>query len=368
MSDVYFIDRRADIDNSVIDRLKNLIMKMDMKDKLKENDTVAVKLHFGEPGLTTFLRPVYVKPFTREIKNCKAHPFLTDANTIYQGPRADGVRHLNTAIKNGFSYSVTGAPIVIADGMDSKNVEQVEVNGQYYNKVKIAGEAHRARGMVVLSHFKGHEMFGFGGAVKNIGMGLAVKEGKLSLHSSVKPEVEKSSCTKCAACIRHCPVDAIEMTEAGAAIDRDICTGCGHCIMVCPEEAVKIKWDMDFSEAQKRTAEYALGVVKPKHDRIWFFNFLEDITPECDCYGYSDAPLTGDIGIMASKDPVALDQASYDKVKEAEPLKNSKAGQLEKGDDKFKAGHPRTDPEAMFSYAQEIGLGEREYNLIELPR
>ena len=156
MSDVYFIDRRADVDNSVIDRLKNLIDKTDMEKALNPNDTVAVKLHFGEPGLTTFLRPVYVRPFTRKVKDCRALPFLTDANTIYHGPRADGVRHLNTAVRNGFSYTVTGAPVIIADGIDSGNRVEVEINQKYYKKVKIAGEAHRAKAMIVLSHFKGH--------------------------------------------------------------------------------------------------------------------------------------------------------------------------------------------------------------------
>jgi uncharacterized Fe-S center protein len=366
MSDVYFASRRASFNNSMMDRLVKLIEMMKFSDTLSENDMVAIKTHFGEPGLTTFLRPIFVKPFSEEIRKCKALPFLTDANTIYKGTRSNAIEHLEAALRNGFNYITTGVPVIIADGLNGEDYVEVEIGGEYFEKVKIAGEAHRASAMVVLSHFKGHEMFGFGGALKNIGMGLANKAGKLSLHSTASPYVKKKDCVKCGICISWCPADAIQMTEESSVILDDKCIGCGQCIMVCPKNAVNLKWDMKFSEGQKKTAEYALGVTKPKKNKMWFFNFLMDITPECDCYGYSDASLTPDIGILASKDPVAIDQASYDLVKNAPTIEDSKAKGAKTGDDKFKKGHPETNPDPMFEHAEKIGLGERKYKLIEI--
>jgi len=366
MSDVYFASRRSSFNNSEIDHVEKLIDATGLKNKITKNDTVAIKLHFGERKLATFLRPVFIRPFSDAVKAAGGLPFMTDANTIYRGSRSDGVSHLETALLNGFSYSVTGAPVIIADGLNSENYVEVEIDGEYFKKVKIAGEAHRAKAMVVLSHFKGHEIFGFGGAIKNIGMGLASKEGKLALHSTGRPYVKKKKCVKCGVCETWCPAGAIEMREESSVIVEARCTGCGQCIMVCPSEAVTLKWDMDFSEGQKKTVEYALGAVKPKKGKIWFFNFLTDITPECDCYPYSDSPLVPDIGIMASADPVALDQASYDMVKKMPALPQSKAEGAAEGDDKFKCGHPQTNPEPLFEHAVKMGLGEREYKIIEI--
>lgn len=366
MSEVYFISRRANFGNSMIKQLGKLIDKMEFKKSLNKNDTVAIKVHFGEKGITSFLRPIFIKPFTDSIKSCEAHPFITDANTIYRGSRSNGVEHLITAIENGFGYSVTGAPLIIADGVTGEDLEEVDINGKYYKKVKIAGEAHRAKAMIVLSHFKGHEMFGFGGAIKNIGMGLAAKEGKLSIHSTGKPYVKKKGCVQCGVCLNWCPVEAIEMQEESSFIIETKCTGCGQCIMSCPSHTITLKWDMAFSEIQKKTAEYALGTLKPKLRNIWFFNFLIEITPECDCYPYSDASIVPDIGILASQDPVAIDQASYDLVKNESGLNNSKAEGAKTGEDKFKKCHEAVNPSIMLDYAQEIGLGQKKYNLISI--
>lgn len=370
MSEVYFTGRKASHGSGEMDSIRKLIKKVNFAGDLLENDLVAIKVHFGESGLTTFLRPIYVKPFSDEIRKHQALPFLTDANTIYKGTRSDAVSHLETALKNGFTYTVTGAPLIIADGLSSENYVEVEINGDYCETVKIAGAAHRAKAMVVLTHFKGHEMFAFGGAIKNIGMGLASKEGKLTLHSTTKPYVKKDKCTLCGVCTNWCAVDAIELgtvpNSKSAKIIKEKCTGCGQCIMVCPSSAITLKWDIDFSLAQKKTVEYAMGVVKPKNGKIWFFNFLKDITPECDCYNYSDSSIVQDIGILASSDPVAIDQASYDMVKDAVVLEGSKAAGAKAGEDKFKKSYPVVDPEPLFKHAEKIGLGERKYNLIEV--
>ncbi len=366
MSNVYFASRRSGPQSSLLDKTCKLIEKINFISDLQEKDTVAVKVHFGEPGITTYLRPAFVRPFVDEVKKAKALPFLTDASTIYSGPRSEGVSHLCVAERNGFTLYSTGAPVVIADGIDGKNYEEVRIDTPHYDKVQVAGEAHRAKAMVVLSHFKGHEMFGFGGAIKNIAMGLATKQGKLSLHSTVRPYIKQKFCTTCGRCVKWCAPGAIEIRGKSAVVIGSKCTGCGHCIMVCPQRAAKIKWDMDFSEAQEKLAEYALGIVKPKKGRIWFFNFLLDITPECDCYTFSDSPLVHDIGILASTDPVSIDSASYDLVKQAPGNPCSKAEGSKPGEDKFAKGYPQTDPEPMFETAEKIGLGERKYNLIEI--
>ena len=365
-SKVYFAPRRSGLSSLVMDRLKQLIKLMDLPAGIKENDTVAVKLHFGERGITSFLRPVYVRPFTDAVRSCGGLPFLTDANTIYRGTRSDGVRHLETALRNGFSYTATGAPVVIADGIDSGNYVEVEVNLEYFKTVRVAGEAHRAKCLLVLSHVKGHEIFGFGGALKNIGMGLAVKEGKFELHSTAKPEVKKKKCTLCGTCKRWCPQGGIELEKESAVIISEDCSGCGQCIMVCPAKAVSLRWDTDFSAVQKKTAEYAAAVMSSKKGRAWFFNFLTDITPECDCYRYSDSPVVPDIGVLASRDPVALDQASLDLVAGAPALVGSKAEGAMPGEDKFVRSHPGTDPEVLVSRSEDLGLGTRKYSLIKI--
>jgi uncharacterized Fe-S center protein len=366
MSEVFFVPRKSDLSNSLMDGLIRLIGKMRFGETLKKNDFVAIKTHFGERGLTTFLRPIFMRPFSDEIRRCGARPFLTDANTIYQGSRSDGVQHLETALMNGFGYTVTGAPVVIADGLSGEDYVDVRIDADYFDTVSIAGEACRANAMIVLTHFKGHEMFGFGGALKNIGMGLAAKKGKLTLHSTAKPYVKKKSCTGCGICFQWCRVQAIEAGPESSVIVREKCTGCGQCIMSCPSHAITLKWDMSFSEGQKKTAEYALGAVKNKTGSTWYFNFILDVTPECDCYSYSDSSIAPDIGIMASRDPVSIDQASYDLVNESDPLPSGKAAGVGKGQDKFRAGHPEADGRHLLEHAEKIGLGERKYELVRL--
>ncbi|MFH1415862.1 MAG: DUF362 domain-containing protein [Elusimicrobiota bacterium] len=364
-SDVYFIRRSTAGNGPMMGRLKKLLKKMNLSGIIKENYLVALKTHFGEPGLTTFLRPVFVRPFADEIKKLRAHPFLTDANTLYMGGRTNAVTHLETALKNGFNFLSTGAPVIIADGIDGNDYEEVTVDCDYFDKVRIAGEAHRANSMIVLTHFTGHESFGFGGALKNIGMGLAAKKGKVRLHSASKLFIKKKACRKCGICLDWCQFTAIRMISSGAVIDEKKCTGCGHCISACSRHAIKLRWDMSIPEMQKKTAEYALGAVKSKNGRVRYFNFIMDVTPECDCYGHSDSPIVPDLGILASDDPVAVDQASYDLVNNSVSIKGSRAEKSIPGEDKFRQCYPMTDPEILLEYAEKIGLGRRKYRLID---
>jgi uncharacterized Fe-S center protein len=366
MSNVYFTSRVTGPGKGLIEKLKKLIQKTGFAKVLDKNDIVALKTHFGALGLTTYLRPIFIRPFAEVIKKAGAYPFLTDANTLYKGSRANGVQHLETAIRNGFGYSTTGAPIIIADGINSEDYVEAETGGSILKKAYVAGETQRANSMVVLSHFKGHDMFGFAGAVKNIGMGLASKKGKLLLHSTTKPFIKEKACRKCGICIKWCPSDAIAVKRESMFVDETVCTGCGQCVMVCPYKAAKIKWDIDYIECQKKTAEYARAVLLPKKDRIWFFNFLIDITPDCDCVSFSDIPIVSDIGILASDDPVAVDQASYDMVTQARALPGGRAAGAAPGEDKFARVHEDICPEPMLEHSEKIGLGSRDYKLIKI--
>jgi uncharacterized Fe-S center protein len=313
-----------------------------------------VKLHFGEKGNTAFLRPIFVRKVVEEIAAAGGKPFLTDTNTLYVGGRCNAVDHLRTAITNGFAYSVADAPIVVADGLRGESAVRVPVDGRIFREVSIGAEIVNADAMVVLTHFKGHELSGFGGAIKNIGMGCASRAGKLAQHSSVSPFVDPKGCTRCGTCAVHCPSGAIAVISETALIDPKACIGCADCIVVCPEHTVKIDWNEAGPTVQRKMAEHALGVVEGKRDSILFVTFVTQVSPFCDCYGNSDRPIAPDVGILASDDPVAIDQACADMVIRAA------------GSDPFRKTHPAIDWTVQLSYGEELGLGSRQYELSTL--
>jgi hypothetical protein len=324
-------------------------------DFIKENSFVAIKIHFGEMGNTAYLKPERVKPLIDKIRSLKALAFLTDANTLYKGTRADAVNHMQTAAKHGYDLNTIGVPVMIADGLTGKDYFKVKVDLKHFKEVKIASAAYNAESIVVLTHFKGHELAGFGGSLKNVGMGLGARSGKQEMHADIKPQVNKEKCTSCGNCVKWCPVNAIELVEKKAVIDPKLCIGCGECVVSCNFGAIAVNWGGDPVPFQEKMVEYFYGVWKDKKDKMIFFNFLTDITPNCDCYGFNDPPLIPDIGLLASRDPVALDQASVDMV-------NSPAGSK----DKFKEAHPDIDWSTQLSYAETIGIGRREYELTKI--
>lgn len=276
--------------------------------------------------------------------------------------------HLVTAIENGFAYSVVGAPVIIADGLFSKNVMDVEIKKKNFNTVKIAGEIYNSNAMVVLSHCKGHELAGFGGAIKNLAMGCATAAGKQMQHSDVKPEVNSEKCIGCGICVNWCPKDAISMNkERKAEIDLEECFGCGECTTACNQRAIKVQWKSNTDVFLEKMAEYAYGAVKNKKNKVGYINFVMNVTPLCDCVPWSDAPIVRDIGVLASLDPVAIDKACYDLINSEMPLPNSRVSKdIKPGQDKFKHMHKNVNASYIFSYAEEIGLGTKEYDLIEV--
>lgn len=361
---VFFSDLRASTKRNLFDKLRDLLGAAGVSDRFKRGHCVAIKLHFGEKGNASYIQPVFVRTVVDALKETGARPFLTDTNTLYVGTRTNAIDHLKTAIENGFAYAVVGAPLVIADGLRGEGGEPVRVDGRHFKEVRIAREIVNADGIVGLAHFKCHEMSGFGGALKNIGMGCASREGKLSQHSGSAPVVDPSGCTACGECSLHCPADAIAVGKT--AVIRDAaCIGCGHCIAACPEGTINVRWDETTAGLQEKLAEHVKGALAGKKDRSVFVNFVTKISPACDCYGHNDAPIAPDVGMLASVDPVAVDQASVDMVNRSTGHAENTALKTghKAGGDKFRGVYPNVDWEIQLDAAERLGIGTRRYNL-----
>lgn len=363
-SAVYFIDLRATHKENFLDKLHRLLLTAGLSDAIRKKDLVAIKLHFGEKGNTAFIRPVFVRKIVEAVQKEGGIPFLADANTLYAGTRSDSPSHLTTAIQNGFAYSVVNAPIVIADGLRGKSETAVEINRKRFKKVYIASEIVQADALISVAHFKGHELSGFGGTIKNVGMGCASRKGKMAQHSTLCPKIKKKKCIGCGDCVAHCSQNAISLVGDKALISEASCIGCGECILICQSSAIEVQWNQSIPVFLENMVEYALGVLNNKSGKTLFINFLTNISPACDCYSMNDAPIVRDIGVVASKDPVAVDQASVDLVNREQGLPVSCLTPAPgPGEDKFRRIYPQVDWEIQLEYAQQIGLGIRSYRL-----
>ncbi len=368
---VYFAGLRArgPRENKLV-KIAALFEKAGFPGRIGKNALTAIKLHVGERGNDTFMNPVFVRKVVDCVKAAGGKPFITDSNTLYKGSRHNAVDHMITAIEHGFSYATVGAPFIVADGLRSSSYEDVTIGKKHFASVKIASAIVNAQSMIVLSHFKGHEMAGFGGAIKNLAMGCTPSQGKCDQHAS-RFYAEPAKCIACGQCIANCPRDAIKFARRGekkiAVIDKDRCIGCGECLTVCAPKAVTIDWKTELAPFNERMAEYALGAVTGKERATGYINFLMNITPDCDCVPWSDTPLVPDIGILASSDPVALDAACCDLVAQAVGLADS---QLKKGhaagEDKFTGCWSYTMGDVQLKHAEKIGLGSRRYELIRI--
>lgn len=333
------------------DELTSLLERAGATARMRKGDYVAIKMHFGERGGVGFIEPKYVRPVIKMIRGVKAKPFLTDTNTIYHGPRNNAVGHLTVAAEHGFTQTKLQTPVIIADGLRGDDYESVQIDGTNFKEVKVATGIHDADFLMVLSHFKGHMLVGFGGALKNLGMGCGARIGKFEMHSSASPTYEEQLCEKCGACVAVCAHTAITLHKDGITLDKAKCVGCGECVVVCPYGALKITWNEGAASVQERFVEYAAGAVKGK--RAFYVNFVNHITANCDCVGLNEEPIAPDIGILASTDPVAIDQASLDLIVSA------------KGD-VFREVHPDIDSTIQLAHAEKMGVGSRTYELIEV--
>ena len=377
MARVFFVSSRSDSKDRTLVKYQRLLARLNLGRLIKKDDLTAVKISFGERGNFTYLRPQYVRVVVDEIKRLGGRPFLTDANTLYAGGRQNSRDHAITAIENGFDYNVTGAPVIIADGLLGHDYRTIPIKGDHFNEVRIASAALDADAIISLAHFKGHMVCGFGGTIKNIGMGLGARAGKQTMHSDVHPVVDPVNCNGCTRCIKWCPEDAIAMVAVKgskkrrqvALIDDDACIGCGECVATCFYGAIAINWKSDPAIVQQKMAEYALGAISDKRRKFAAINYIIDVTPDCDCLGWSDNPIVPNIGIAASTDPVAVDAASLDLVNKARGIARSALPNNKlQSRDKFGSVHAGIDPKAQLLHGQKIGLGKRKYDLVRLDK
>ena len=366
---VFFTDFRTTVGTSMTDKLKRLCIAAGFKDIDMEGKFVAIKMHFGELGNLAYLRPQYAKAVADLVKEQGGMPFLTDCNTLYPGSRKHALEHMDCANLNGFNTVTTGCQIIIGDGLRGTDDIAVPVpNGVYCKEAYIGHAVMDADVFISLNHFKGHECAGFGGAIKNIGMGCGSRAGKMAQHNDGKPEVNPELCVACRRCARECGSDAISYETGKAVIDQDICKGCGRCIGACAFDAISNHNDNANEILGCKMAEYAAAVL---HGRPHFhITLVMDISPNCDCHSENDAPILPDIGMFASFDPVALDQACADACLKADPMPNSQlSDNLSKEGwhhhhDNFLDSNPNVRWKETLEHAEKIGLGTREYELI----
>lgn len=364
-SKVYFVDLRAGFESGVLERLSAAMERAGILRISGKDDILAVKLHFGERGCTAGLRPAYVRAVIDAMRKTGCSMFLTDTNTLYVGSRSDSVRHLGTAVANGFSFASMSVPTLIADGLKGTNHETVRVKGKHFADVKIASDIARADSLLVLTHVKGHELTGLGGALKNLGMGCASRAGKLAMHSDVRP-FAGDKCIGCGKCVGWCPVGAIKVKGKKASVASAVCIGCAECIVVCPVKAIKIDWSESYTAVQEKIVEYAGGVARTKQGKAGYISFALDIAPQCDCYPFSDASIVPNIGILISLDPVAIDQASIDLINAQPGLKGTALKDVKAGTDKFRDLYPKLDWTVQIHHAEALGLGSSRYALVKV--
>ena len=361
---VYYTNLRTTLEENLLQKLERLLKTAGMEQIDFKKKFAAIKIHFGERGNLAFLRPNYAKVVVDLIRKNGGNAFLTDCNTLYVGYRKNALDHLDTAYLNGFSPFSTGCHVLIADGLKGTDEALVPVDGEYVKEAKIGRAVMDADILISLNHFKGHEATGFGGALKNIGMGCGSRAGKMEMHSSGKPTVKEKDCIHCGACAKNCAHGAISFPEKKARIDQDKCVGCGRCVGVCPADAVQPANDEAEEILCYKIAEYTKAVLQGRpHFHI---SLIVDVAPNCDCHFENDAPIVPDVGMVASFDPVALDQACADLVNAQPVLAGSALAECHRDGDHFHTLHPVTDWRSCITHAEKIGLGTSQYELIEI--
>jgi len=367
-SKVFFTDMRVLPDYGLLEKLDALMKRakmdsIDFKDKL-----VAVKITFAERGNMAYIRPGYIAKVVKRIQELGGKPFLVDCNTLYYGTRSNAIDHLETAMLHGFNRIEVGCNVIIADGLTGLDSTEVEVNQKYVKKAKIGNAIAEADIVVSVSHFKGHQEAGFGGTLKNLGMGSGSRQGKMEMHATTKPKIKQENCVACGKCISHCSQKAISLNKnRKAQIDYSKCIGCGQCVASCHYGAASGVSDEKSATLGAKIAEYAYAVLLDKPN--FHINLLMNISPECDCWNNNDQAIVPDIGMAASFDPVALDRACVDLVNKTPAISSSVLFDKEpyrEGEDKFEHVHPDVTWRTALQHAEEIGLGSQTYELVKI--
>nr|WP_305137327.1 DUF362 domain-containing protein [uncultured Schaedlerella sp.] len=370
-AEVYFTDFRCEMDESPVKKLQRLLKTAGMDKIDMEGKFVAIKMHFGELGNMSYLRPNYAKAVADLVKECGGKPFLTDCNTLYPGSRKNAIEHLYCAWENGFTPMTVGCPVIIGDGLKGTDDIAVPVEGgEYIQEAKIGRAVMDADIFISLTHFKGHELTGFGGTIKNIGMGCGSRAGKKDQHHNGKPVIDPENCRGCRLCMRECANDGLAFDEGRKVmtIDEAHCVGCGRCIGACNFDAIHFGQDAAVKELNCRMAEYTKAVVAGRDN--FHISLVCDISPNCDCHSGNDVPILPDIGMFASFDPLALDQACVDACLRQTPLPNSQLTEQMAGHDfhdhhdHFENTTPNSEYKTCLAHAEKIGLGTKEYELI----
>lgn len=368
---IYYTDFRTKLGEGLPTKLQRLIRAAGIEQIDMDGKFVAVKMHFGELGNLGFLRPNYARAVVDVIKELGGKPYLTDCNTLYPGSRKNA-EHLYCAWENGFTPLTVGCPILIGDGL--KGTDDVEVpvaGGEYVEKAKIGRAVMDADIFISLTHFKGHETTGFGGTIKNIGMGCGSRAGKKEQHNDGKPSINPDKCRGCRLCQRECANDGLVFDEETKkmSIDTEKCAGCGRCIGACNFDAIRFA---DFTATKNlncRMAEYTKAVIDGRPN--FHISLIVDVSPNCDCHSENDAPILPNIGMFASFDP-ALDQACADACLNALPLPNSQlSDNMKRKDfcdhhDHFENSTVNSEYKTCLAHAEKIGLGTREYEIITI--
>lgn len=419
MSLVHFVSSGATSAERNHAKFLRLLRRVRLQRIITAGDLVAIKLSFAERGNFGYIRPQFVRMLVDEVMRLGGKPFLTDTNTLYSGERDNSRDHTLLALEHGFGYNATGAPIVIADGLLGQEYRLVPLNGYHFSEARVSSVALDADVIISFSHFKGHMVCGFGGTLKNLGMGFAARSGKRLMHSGAHPGIDTLACDGCANCSTSCREVAISIPEETpfpiAKIDPELCIGCGECMISCPNDAIQFTPKADYSDreirrflitkmknqmplqtreklkqllggkerwwrahlrsvaqptlVQERIAEYAAAALYEKQDKFLAINLIMDVTPDCDCLGWSDNAIVPDIGIAASLDPVALDTASLDLVNQCDSSGDRSINSERTAyGDKFSNFHSGIDATAQLEHGERIGLGERAYILIPLDK
>jgi len=357
-STVYFMPSTENGDPELLARRCRTLFEAAGLDRVAdEGDLTAVKLHFGEGGNTQPTPVPVVREIVASLLARGAKPFLTETSTLYRGSRQNAVDHTRMILDHGFTLEATGAPIVMLDGLLGESQVDVPIQGKHYDAVKVATGARALQALIGIAHITGHGGAGFAGQIKNIGMGMSSRGGKLMQHSGIEPQVDQDKCVACGACVEWCPTGAAELPEGGKAhIVRQKCIGCGQCYSVCPAAAIPFNWGGPSPGLQEKMAEHVLGILKGKAGKVGFVNFAVRVTRGCDCgrKARPEEPAIPDVGVLASLDLVVIDQATHDLIasRAGRPLEDM--------------SYPSRDGTVQMRYAEEMGLGSRAYILVEV--
>ena len=354
-------------------KLKKLMKKAGIGQIDMDGKFVAIKMHFGELGNVSYLRPNYARAVVDVVKKLGGKPFLTDCNTMYPGSRKNALEHLYCAWENGFTPLTVGCPILIGDGLKgTDDIAVPVVGGEYVQAARIGRAIMDADVFISLTHFKGHEMTGFGGAIKNIGMGCGSRAGKTEQHSGGKASIDPAKCRGCRMCLKECANDALsfDARTKKTRVNEDNCVGCGRCLGACNFDAIAFTNFAANELLNRRMAEYTKAVVDGRP--CFHVSLVVDVSPNCDCHGENDVPILPDLGMFASFDPLALDQACVDACLQAPPLPGSQlAANLAKRGfvdhhDHFTNSTPASEWRTCLEHAEKIGLGTRAYELVRM--